>query len=458
MIQLRDQVHSFITLTPAEVRLMDTFPIQRLRGISQLAMANLVYPGATHTRFDHSVGVMHVAGLMADALGLTEDRQLIRYAALLHDVGHGPFSHVSEKSLERYADRSSLGENQKREKIHEIISARIIRETPEIIHNLGEKTCEQIVQLLGPQGHGQPALKSIVSGPLDADKQDYLLRDSSFCGVPYGVFDINQLHRSLTLHGDDSEKQLMIKQDGVHAVEQYVLAKYYLTTSVYRHKVRLITDQMISRAIQLGIDNDENADLHSLYTFDNSDSFIHRYLEWDDARFMSKFCIEATGGKCKTVLRRLRERKLLKRVFAVDANELPPEVRDVLPKLLRKKHDRLRREVEGSIGEKISTVVETEIDQDLVILNWFSIRSVREMSKNDEAGILVARQEPEPFDEVSTLFRSINEGFADEFVEVYAPVAWETPTDKVRVRRRLQADIIEVITEKCKSLMEGVQE
>ena len=88
----------------------------------------------------------------------------------------------------------------------------------------------------------------MVSGPLDADKQDYLLRDSKFCGVQYGMFDLHQMQRSLVTVGDDDEEELMIAQDGVHAVEQYVLAKYYMTANVYRHRVRLITDTMIGRA------------------------------------------------------------------------------------------------------------------------------------------------------------------------------------------------------------------
>ena len=91
----------------------------------------------------------------------------------------------------------------------------------------------------------------MVSGPLDADKQDYLLRDSHYAGVNYGVFDIHQLQRSLACEEFDAQKQLVIRPDGIHAVEQFVLAKYYLTTMVYRHKVRLVTDQMIVRAIIL---------------------------------------------------------------------------------------------------------------------------------------------------------------------------------------------------------------
>ncbi len=182
-VRLRDPVHNFIALREIEVKLLATPLMQRLRGVRQLAMANLVYPGAVHTRFDHSLGVCHVAGLMAECLNLNPDHtELVRLAALLHDLGHGPFSHVSEYALERYANREAIPPDQKKEKIHELVTARLIQHDPDIAHYLSEDMRGQIVRLLAA-GHGPPLLRSIVSGPLDADKQDYLLRDSRFCGV-----------------------------------------------------------------------------------------------------------------------------------------------------------------------------------------------------------------------------------------------------------------------------------
>ena len=215
---------------------------------------------------------MHVAGQMADSLGLSpDDTAAVRMAALLHDIGHGPFSHVSEYALERYADRSKLLPDQKKEKIHELVTGLMVTNNQSIVDALGKHECQKLVRLLA-SGHGERILRQIVSGPLDADKQDYLLRDSYFCGVQYGVFDHHQLHRSLisVQQHDQHDHELMIRHDGVHAVEQFVLAKYYLTTNVYRHKVRLITDQMIVRAIVLGIEQDHIAAMRKLYTFDNS--------------------------------------------------------------------------------------------------------------------------------------------------------------------------------------------
>src|SRR5262249_9951756 len=146
-----------------------------------------------------------------------------------------------------------------------------------------------IVNLLG-RGTDRRILKQVVSGPLDADKQDYLLRDSRFCGVQYGMFDLYQMQRSLVTVGNYGEEELMIAQDGVHAVEQFVLAKYYMTANVYRPRVRLITDAMIGRAIKLGIELDRLEQMERLYRFNNTDHFIMNYLQWDDFRFLETFC------------------------------------------------------------------------------------------------------------------------------------------------------------------------
>jgi hypothetical protein len=305
-IRFRDPVHNFIRFDAEEVKLINLDVLQRLRGIKQLAMASLVYPGALHTRFDHTLGVAHVAGQMAEELLLEdEERGLVRLASLLHDIGHGPFSHVSEYALEHFADRSMLPKELKKEKIHEIITGHLIREHESIVSRLGQERCNQIAKLLA-EGVGDPILKSVVSGPLDADKQDYLLRDSLYAGVNYGVFDIHQLQRSLLCENLESQRELMIRMDGVHAVEQFVLAKYYLTTMVYRHKVRLASDQMIVRAIILGIEKDGNKELERLYTFEPSPRFYDNFLKWNDARFLLKFGEEGKPkARCTELLNRV---------------------------------------------------------------------------------------------------------------------------------------------------------
>lgn len=441
--RLRDPVHNFVNLCADEVKLVNAPMFQRLRGIRQLAMADLVYPGALHTRFDHSLGVCHVAGLLAKQLGLSDDEvRRVRLAGLLHDLGHGPFSHVSEHALEWYADRTKVPAGQKTEKIHELVTAHYIRNDPALQKAVGADKCDEIARLLS-SGFGQPALRAIVSGPLDADKQDYLLRDSYFCGVAYGVFDIHQFHRSLVLFGPDDEKELMIDPDGVHAVEQYVLAKYYLTTNVYRHRVRLITDQMIIRAIRLGIDDDDVPDLRRLYAFDNSDTFFDNYWRWDDARFLRTFADDAPEGRIsRELLLRLRDRRLLKRVFSSPLQEFGGELRELLNRIGESESATRRSELERAIAAVLPAPPGQSIDPRLVIFHAYTIRSVRVSSRNEEGSIMVARYPaPRKFEDESALFSSINEGYTEGYVEVYAPVVWENETEKRRMRRELDSAI-----------------
>lgn len=444
ILKLRDPVHNFIELNETEVKLINTQPLQRLRGIKQLALASLLYPGAIHTRFDHTLGVTHVAGAMAHSLGLDSDEiGKVRLAALLHDIGHGPFSHVSERALIRFADRTKLPQGVKIDKIHELVTARLIENNKEIVDRVGRDKCRAVVELLS-KGIGQPALKSIVSGPLDADKQDYLLRDSKFCGVQYGVFDIHQFHRSLVLVGENDEKELMIASDGVHTVEQFVLAKYYLTTNVYRHKVRIITDEMIVRAITLGVERDGNQKLRKLYAFDNTNRFAENYIKWDDARFMCEF---ADSGKCGELLTRLQKRHLLKRVFKARIADIPARRREAVKALGYAENIKTRASVEAEIAKAIKAETGQSIDADFVIVHSYSIKSARETSRNDEAGISVDKSPaPVKFLEASTLFKSIDESMKDDFVEVYAPVEWKDETEKKTVRRDCQNSLQKILS------------
>lgn len=158
MFCVRDPIHNFIRLPDELVPVVNAQALQRLRGIRQLALANLVYPGSLHTRLDHTLGVAHVAGLMAEQLDLDDaDLRWVVLASLLHNVGHGPFSHVSEAALARYADKSKLKEGQKENKIHEAVTAQIIRSDAELSKLLPENDRNNVIQLL-EKGWRRPVL------------------------------------------------------------------------------------------------------------------------------------------------------------------------------------------------------------------------------------------------------------------------------------------------------------
>ncbi|MBI5552595.1 MAG: HD domain-containing protein [Desulfobacterales bacterium] len=459
--EIRDPVFNFIQLTGTEAEIVNSSVFQRLRGIRQLAFANLVYPGALHTRFEHSLGVCHVAGLMAKALGVDpskDEYRLLRLAALLHDIGHGPFSHISEDILDIYSEKDA---SKNTYKIHESITADIIRHNEELIIHHSER--ENIIKLLA-HGYSDPLLRSIVSGPLDADKQDYLLRDSYFCGVKYGVFDLGQLHRELRAVTDAIEgKHLMISKDGVHALEQFVLAKYYISNQVYRHRVRLITDQMLIRAITRGIDSDQIEALQNLYTYKSDSAYLKEYLRWDDAKFMVTLTDRKFEGKeCHDLLSRLKKRNLLKRIYQRQIKELPETCRFSVSGISKPENRVLRAQLEAHLWGPICKLVADKCNGEItcspdnphfLIVHDYKIKSVREMSRNDEAPIPVEKETgaPSTFEGESTLFNSINEKLNQAFIEIYAPIRYDTPVD----RNKLTKIIDDVVTKEIDNFFKG---
>jgi len=234
-ILLRDTIHGIITLDmddPADAllwRLVNTVEFQRLRRIKQLGLTNLVYQGAEHTRFAHSVGVMHLAGRMLDQLEKSaeitpRDRLETRVAALLHDLGHGPFSHVSEVAL-------GLG--------HEEWTRRIILDPSTEIHrSLAEHDPElplRIAEMIAHR-HRKNFLPRVISGQLDADRLDYLLRDSTMTGVKYGIFDLERLLLGLEVLREGEHDMVIVGAKGFHPTEAYLLARYHMYRQVYFHK------------------------------------------------------------------------------------------------------------------------------------------------------------------------------------------------------------------------------
>jgi len=233
----RDPIHGFIYADPLERALIDSRPLQRLRSIRQLGFAYLVFPGAEHTRFGHALGAMELAGRVYDALALRGDgildpdprsptRRLVRAAALLHDLGHAPFSHSAEEHFQGGID-------------HEQMTGLMLGldEMETVFERWGDGLEPQAVArlLAEPQGATEHLLSQVVSGELDVDKMDYLLRDSLFCGVQYGSYDLARLLDTiLPLRDPETEDWgLGVYEGGVHAMEALVMARYYMFTQVY---------------------------------------------------------------------------------------------------------------------------------------------------------------------------------------------------------------------------------
>lgn len=436
--EVRDPIHGFIFREPSEQGIVDTPIFQRLRRLKQLALAYEVYPGAVHTRFEHSLGAFHVACRMAKALQLSpEEARLVRLAALLHDVGHGPFSHVSEPILQKYRNGTRVKLAAKQQ-IHELITAQILRDNKELASWILEKDREKVIGILeGSSGYS--VLHDIVSGPLDADKQDYLLRDSYFCGVKYGIYDIEFLISSLRLHADAEDKYLAISGNGIYALEQFVLAKYYMKTQVYQHRIRLITDQMIERGISLGIEVDKLGWLRDLYGYDGSPEHLDNYIGWTDDRLMTRALEESSDCRVKSVFTRLVDRRLLKCILDIDEKDLAePAVR---MKLFAEtdESDKFHRALEAMIAGRFKFGE----DNDLVICKLVSFPS----AVKTESEILVVEpgKKESRFHEKSVIFGTVNEAILKQKFQIYAPVTYKDEKDRNKRRREYREEILGMI-------------
>jgi uncharacterized protein len=236
-LSVRDPVHGFIRADALEAALLNSRVVQRLRFIHQLGFTFLVFPGAEHSRFSHVLGAMHLAGRLYDALCVKSDgllpggprsreRRLVRAAALLHDVGHAPFSHSAEELFAGGID-------------HEEMTRRLLA-LPEIEdlfarHGDGITPADVGRLLAGGGGATDRLLARMISGELDVDKMDYLLRDSLFCGVRYGSFDLERLLDTVVPLADPETGVwgVGVEEGGVHALEALVMARYYMFTQVY---------------------------------------------------------------------------------------------------------------------------------------------------------------------------------------------------------------------------------
>lgn len=302
-------MYGFVDLTELELRLIDTSMFRRLHRIKQLSHAYLAYPSAVHTRFEHSIGAMHVANMLSMRLGLKdEEREIVRLAALLHDIGHGPFSHLFEEVL-RKLNGAKMG--------HEKVSTMIVREDEQVSGLLGNKA-EMVAQLLEHQPvdgwteSDSTLATDIVSGPLDADKMDYLRRDSYHVGVEYGRFDLHRLIRTMT-STSGVERRLCVDYKGVDSAENYRLGRHLMQVQVYNHHARLVGDRMFMRALNMSLGDAISADLLTVRS--DHREFLDYYAGLDDYNIYDT--IMKGGGPASDLLADVYKRALLKRAVDV---------------------------------------------------------------------------------------------------------------------------------------------
>ncbi len=232
MKTIKDSVHGHIDITGVARDLLDTPAVQRLRRIAQLGTVSLVYPSANHTRFEHSLGVYHLADRAVDYLSLREPHAThLRAAALLHDIGHAPFSHNIESLIHRRTGKYH-------DQIAELITAGAVGETLKA-HDIDPQAIADLVAGRGTYG-------AVISGELDVDRMDYLVRDAHHTGVPYGTIDQERLLRGLSFR----DGQLVLGPGNVQTAESLLLARALMTPTVYDHHVARIGKSMLRRATE----------------------------------------------------------------------------------------------------------------------------------------------------------------------------------------------------------------
>lgn len=241
----RDPVHGLIELRGEDRPLqtvLETRPLQRLRRIKQDGFAWLVYPGAEHSRFGHALGALHIAQRVAGALGLAPDvRRHVMAAALLHDVGHGPFSHAWEQVFR--CD-------------HERWGARIVSEHDELATTLEaiEPGLPAVLVSFADKTYRPSFVRKLVSSQLDVDRLDYLLRDGHYSGAGYATFDLDWILHALRVErvtgGPDGDDLVVDYRRGMYAVEQYLFARSYMYAQVYHHKTVRAAEWMFVKIMQ----------------------------------------------------------------------------------------------------------------------------------------------------------------------------------------------------------------
>ena len=249
---INDPVYGFITIDDALIYQLICHPYyQRLRRIHQMAMAQLVYPGAVHTRLHHSLGAYH---LMCTAIHelkskgniiSSEEEQAAKIAILLHDIGHGPYSHALEHTLVK-------------EKNHEEISLFIMQK---INHELGG-SLDLAIEIFKGTYH-KKYLHQLISGQLDVDRMDYLIRDSFFTGVTEGMIGYDRIIKMLTVYNGE----LMVEEKGVHSIEKFLLSRRFMYWQVYLHKTVLVAEKMMVNIIERAREISAKTSSHPLQFF-----------------------------------------------------------------------------------------------------------------------------------------------------------------------------------------------
>jgi len=369
-----DPVHGSIRVEEPFLSILDRHEMQRLRAVKQLGLGYLVFPGANHSRFEHSIGTYHLAGRMASTIGLSkEDSETVRMAGLLHDICHTPFSHTTEEIVESVTGTDHMQSAKKlitgeirtyKERDEDLFGG-----TPsisEVLESNGMSSEEVCSLIINPESvdnrldafnGGKKAshfssrdfIHQIIHGPIDADQIDYLIRDAHYTGVIHGKVDIDRLIDTMRINND----RIVIEKGGTAAAEGLMVARSLMYSSVYFHRTVRIIKMMLMKSIEAS-----SIDVRGIYL-------------WDDSELMSNLIKE--GGTPSRIARSVQNRLLYKKVMTVFSEDVSGELLEHLSQYTAyKKRKQLEGEIADRAGVDVSDVV-VDIPPRSILLSNISI-------------------------------------------------------------------------------------
>ena len=408
---IRDPLHGYIELDELACSIIDTVEMQRLRRIRQLGFSYLVYPGANHTRFEHSLGTYHLMNVLLDRLGMARDadEELI-VASLIHDVGHGPYSHVTEPLIQKFTGAShedigyvlsTDGEVKGRDSEP---SAPTIAEVVEA-YRLDRRKIQSYIKGERTGNRTSRDISRILNGEIDVDKMDYLVRDSYYTGVAYGVVDNMRLIQGL----DFFNGELVITDKGILPAEYLLFSRFLMHPTVYNHHTSRIAQLMFLSALEAFI----NAECESESELKDKAASLRMM---DDAEISTT--LRNAEGYPKEMMTRINERRLFKRAIYAKINTLDAEIAEEL------RDERVRSEIEAEISRRAG------VDKKYVLLDFQS----RECEELEESEAKVAVDKPlqgsrelKSLREVSPLVSMLSRAFHENYkIGVYTPEKYRT--------------------------------
>ncbi len=426
---IKDPIHGYIEIDDLAIAVIDTVEMQRLRRIRQLGFSYLVYPGANHTRFEHSLGVYHLICLLLDRLEVAkEEEQELIVASLIHDIGHGPYSHVTEPVIKKITGNSH-------EDIEDIIFKQEVEVEVDAKVEVDVESAKTIVEVLDELSldkqriaryikgermaeyvEGERDLSKVLNGEIDVDKMDYLVRDSYYTGVAYGVVDNIRI-----IHGlDFVNGKVVITEKGILPAEYLLFSRFLMYPTVYKHHTSRIAQLMFSKALEYFVKSKSESEDH-----------IRQYAlalrKMDDSEI--NVALRNAKGYPEEMVELINKRQLFKRAVYKGINELNEDVAAQLSE------EKRRKEIEVEISKRAG------VDEKYVILDFQGEKG--EELKESVAKVVVDKpiqglqgreqsaREIKSLHEVSSLVSMLSQAFRENYkVGVYTPARYREEVKK----------------------------